>query len=145
MRARPAIVSVFAVPSTRSCIDRRAATPARRCLPAIPTSSTARSFSACRPRTSNVGRRRPYSLSDDGSSVLLRGEPTGAARPGGGSVTADRYVKISGEQVEWLRIAAKRMAFDDSLLASTAIMLEVVEAYERAPRTRLGALLGRTA
>jgi hypothetical protein len=58
-------------------------------------------------------------------------------------MTDDRFVRISAEQAEWLRIAAKRMAFDESLLAATAVITEVAAAYERAPRTRLAALLGR--
>jgi hypothetical protein len=59
-------------------------------------------------------------------------------------MTDDRFVRISAEQAEWLRVAAKRLAFDEALLASTAVILEIADAYERAPRTRLGALLGRT-
>jgi hypothetical protein len=59
-------------------------------------------------------------------------------------MTDDRFVSISAEQAEWLRVAAKRMAFDDSLLAATAVIVEIAEEYDRAPRTRLGTLLGRT-
>jgi hypothetical protein len=59
-------------------------------------------------------------------------------------MTDDRFVSISAEQAEWLRVAAKRMAFDDSLLAATTVIMEIAEEYERAPRTRLGTLLGRT-
>jgi hypothetical protein len=57
----------------------------------------------------------------------------------------ERWVRVSAEQAEWLRIAAKRMAFDESLLASTAVLLEIVDAYERGSRrTFLGAVLGRS-
>jgi hypothetical protein len=57
----------------------------------------------------------------------------------------DRWVQISSEQAEWLRIAAKRMAFDESLLVSTAVLLEIADAHSQAPRSRLGALLSRGA
>jgi hypothetical protein len=60
-------------------------------------------------------------------------------------MTDERWVRISSEQAEWLRIAAKRMAFDESLLASTAILLEIADAHANAPRTRLAALLARGA
>jgi len=60
-------------------------------------------------------------------------------------MTDDRWVRISSEQAEWLRIAAKRMAFDESLLASTVVLLEIADAHASAPRTRLAALLARRA
>jgi hypothetical protein len=51
----------------------------------------------------------------------------------------DRWVRISAEQAEWLRIAASRLAFDEGVLASTAALVEIADAYDRAPRTLLGA------
>ena len=58
-------------------------------------------------------------------------------------MTDERFVRISAEQAEWLRIAAKRMAFDESLLVATAVIAEIAEAHAAAPRTRLGALFAR--
>ena len=82
------------------------------------------------------------------------GDPAGVARRGRDPIgevltytvigmTDERLVRISAEQAEWLRIAAKRMAFDESLLAATAVIAEIADAYETAPRTRLGALFAR--